>query len=50
MIIGRYLLLGLAVLSVVARASSASGWRLSLMLFLRPVRGASDPIRTPTGR
>jgi len=34
MMIGLYLLLNLIVLSVVARASGASGWRLVLMLFL----------------
>jgi hypothetical protein len=33
MMIGLYLLLNLAVLWIVARASSASGWRLILMLF-----------------
>jgi len=34
MMIGLYLLLNFAVLWIVARASSASGWRLVLMLFL----------------
>jgi hypothetical protein len=34
MMIGLYLLLNLAVLWIVARASSASGWRLVLMLFV----------------
>jgi hypothetical protein len=34
MMIGLYLLLNLAVLGAVARASFASGWRLILMLFL----------------
>ena len=34
MMIGLYLLLNLGVLWIVARASSASGWRLVLMLFL----------------
>lgn len=34
MMIGLYLVLNLAVLWIVARASSASGWRLILMLFL----------------
>jgi hypothetical protein len=33
MMIGLYLLLNLAVLWIVARASSAGGWRLTLMLF-----------------
>jgi hypothetical protein len=33
MMIGLYLLLNFAVLWIVARASSASGWRLALMLF-----------------
>jgi hypothetical protein len=34
MMIGLYLLLNLAVLWIVARSSSANGWRLMLMLFL----------------
>jgi hypothetical protein len=34
MMIGLYLLLNFAVLWIVARASSASGWRLILMLFV----------------
>src|SRR2546423_1383573 len=34
MMIGLYLLLNLAVLWIVARASSLSGWRLVLMLFV----------------
>jgi hypothetical protein len=34
MMIGLYLLLNLAVLWIVARASAATGWRLVLMLFL----------------
>jgi hypothetical protein len=34
MMIGLYLLLNLAVLAIVARASGAKGWRLVLMLFL----------------
>lgn len=34
MMIGLYLLLNLAVLLMIARASAASGWRLVLMLFL----------------